>query len=95
MRDERPRTLGSVLLEAYRPAFEHQFRYHPNKEGIVDALMKGDNSVAQIEAWFAEAEMHSWRKMTEACEKMPVIKGQVSFPIYDKVVSDGDVYDDI
>lgn len=34
------------------------FKYHPNKEKIVEKLVKGDNSFDQIDLWFAEAELY-------------------------------------
>lgn len=51
---------SSILLSIYRPRFELQFAYHPNRAEIVEMLCQGDNPPELVELWFAEAEQYMW-----------------------------------
>lgn len=55
-----------IILNAYRPRFEEQFKYHPNKEEIVDRLCEGGNPIELVELWFAEADRYSAESMLNA-----------------------------
>jgi hypothetical protein len=83
---ERPKALdnllGNMLGELYRSRYEQQFENHPNKDEIVEHLVKGDSSIEQIELWFAEATRYTWKKIMEAPRPKPDKDGNVTFQIY-------------
>lgn len=75
-------SVSSILGELYRARYEDNFKYHPNKDEIVEALVKGDNTVEQIELWFAEASSYTWQKIMNAPRPEPDEDGNVTFQIY-------------
>lgn len=75
--------LGRLLGEIYRPAYEHHFRDHPDKDRIVEALVSGDVAPELVDLWFSEASGYSWKKLNDAVAKMPVSEdGTVVFQVF-------------
>lgn len=60
------RTFADVILNAYRPRFEEQFKNHPKGKEIVEKLCSGDNPPELVDLWFSEAESYNWKALRSA-----------------------------
>lgn len=76
--------LGKILGETYRSVYEENFKDHPDKDRIVEALVKGGNSIEQVDAWFGEANYYTWEKIRNAPRPEPNADGTVTFVYYKK-----------
>lgn len=48
--------LTEILLKVYEPRFEETFKYHPDKDYIIERLREGSNPPDLVDRWFKEAE---------------------------------------
>lgn len=74
---EEFKSIGSTLLELYKPMITECFKDHPDRDRILEDIFAGNLSNDEIDRVFTEASSYTLNKLMETGANLPVVNGNV------------------